>query len=77
MLAIFFKGETQIKVELALLWRDYVKIEYHATAAWPGDNSKYKISFINTLLKIFQTFLLVIFYIFHENEMNASKYIYH
>ena len=51
-------------MELALLWRDYVKIEYHATAAWPGDNSKYKIGFINILLKIFETFLLVVFIFF-------------
>ncbi|XP_062615666.1 KICSTOR complex protein SZT2-like, partial [Saccostrea cucullata] len=37
---IFLRGETQIKVELALLWRDYVKIEYCATAAWPQDKSR-------------------------------------
>lgn len=48
---VILRGETQIKVELALLWRDYVKIEYHVTAAWPSDNSKQQLSHVEMFVE--------------------------
>lgn len=34
-------GGSEIEVKLLLPWRDYGKIEYNATAAWPLDKNKY------------------------------------
>ncbi|XP_025109017.1 KICSTOR complex protein SZT2-like isoform X3 [Pomacea canaliculata] len=36
----FLKGGSEIEVKLLLPWRDYGKIEYNATAAWPLDKNK-------------------------------------